>query len=151
MLPFASGESVLYFDDMLLQVSRATVRKRHHMKFLMFWALLLALAAAVGCKKHEPTATVKANTPVEGAQLEPPTRGPGSVTATHAPVVIPENADTSAVLRQLSLELRQYVLKSQTAPKNFEEFVKGSQVQAPPAPPGKKYAISGSAVVLVNR
>jgi len=151
--PFASGESVLYFDDMLLQVSRATVRKRHHMKFLMFSALLLALAAAVGCKKHEPTATAKTNPSVDGAQADaqPPTRGPGSVTATHEPVVIPENADTSAVLRQLSLELRQYVLKSQTAPKNFEEFVKGSQVQAPPAPPGKKYAIQGSAVVLVSR
>jgi hypothetical protein len=131
-----------------------------NMKYLMFWALLLALAGAFGCKKHEPTATAKANTPSDGAQSEltssatdaqPPIRGPGSATATHAPVVIPENADTSAVLSKLSLELRRYVLRSQKAPKNFEEFVKASQVQAPPAPPGKKYQIERGAVVLVSR
>ena len=126
----------------------------------MFLALSLALAGATGCKKHEPTATAKANTPsnatqaeqdTSSAEIQPPTRGPGSVTATRAPVVVSENADTSAVLSQLSLELRRYVLRSQKAPKNFEEFVKASQVQAPPAPPGKKYQIEKGAVVLVSR
>src|SRR5262245_38304356 len=118
---------------MLRQASRVTFRERHHMKYLMFWAVILTLVGAVGCKKHEPTATAKTNAPSDGAQSEPaasggdaqpPTRGPGSVTATHAPVVISENANTSAVLSQLSLELRRYVLRSQKAPKNFEEFVK---------------------------
>ena len=128
------------------------------MKYLMFWALSLALVGVAGCKKHEPSATAK-TTPRDGAPSElassadsqPPTRGPGSVTATHAPVVISENANSSAVLSQLSLELRRYVLRSQKAPRNFEEFVKVSQVQAPPAPPGKKYAIEKGAVVLVSR
>jgi len=126
----------------------------------MFLALALALAGVTGCKKHEPTATAGANTSSNAAQTEqdpsnaqiqPPTRGPGPVTATRAPVVIPENADASAILGQLSLELRRYVLRSHTAPKSFEEFVKASQVQAPPAPPGKKYQIEKGAVVLVSR
>ena len=140
---------------MLRQSGSVNVRKRHHMKYLMFLALSLVLVSAVGCKKPDPTATAKAIAPNNGdgsnSEPQPPTRGPGSITATHAPVVISENADTSAVLGQLSLELRRYVLRSQIKPKNFEEFVNAAEVQAPPPPSGKKYAIQGSTVVLVKR
>lgn len=140
--------------------SLTVLQKRPRMKCLLFWALCLALTMAAGCKKSEPVATAKADNAANGAQAEPgasssdaqpPTRGPGTVTASHAPVVISENANTSAILSQLSLELRRYVLRSQKAPKTFEEFLTASQVQAPAAPPGKKYAIEKGAVVLVNR
>ena len=67
------------------------------------------------------------------------------------PIVIPDTGDTSATLGQLSLELRKYVLRTRSAPKSFEEFQAKSQLEAPPAPAGKKYAIQGSAVVLVKR
>ena len=128
------------------------------MNHLRFWALLLALTASVGCKKHEAIAAGKAST-TNSAQAEPdgssteaqpPTRGPGSVTATRAPAAIPENADTSVVLNQLSMELRKYVLSSRKAPRTFEEFIAGSRLQAPAAPPGKKYAIEKGAVILVK-
>jgi outer membrane PBP1 activator LpoA protein len=67
------------------------------------------------------------------------------------PGVIQDQADPNAVLAQLSLELRKYVVRSRSVPKNYEEFIAKSQVQAPPPPAGKKYAIQNKAVVLVNR
>jgi hypothetical protein len=66
-------------------------------------------------------------------------------------VIIPEAADVNATLGQLSDELRKYVVRTRTAPKNFDEFIAKSNVQAPSAPAGKKYAIQSGAVALVNR
>jgi hypothetical protein len=68
-----------------------------------------------------------------------------------APGVIQGQADPNAVLAQLTQELRKYVVHSRSVPKNYEEFIAKSQVQAPPPPAGKKYAIQNKAVVLVNR
>ena len=67
------------------------------------------------------------------------------------PAVIQDQGDPNAVLAQLSLELRKYVVHTRSVPKNYEEFIAKSQVQAPPPPAGKKYAIQNKAVVLVNR
>ncbi len=67
------------------------------------------------------------------------------------PAVIAESADANATLTQLSLELRKYVMRTRSVPKNFEEFQAKSQVQVPPPPAGQKYAIKGQAVVLVKR
>ena len=64
--------------------------------------------------------------------------------------VIADSGDVNATLGQLSLELRKYVVRTRSVPKNFEEFIAKSHVQAPAAPPGKKYAIQKQAVVLVN-
>jgi hypothetical protein len=125
-----------------------------YMKGSTSLALLLALTAMAGCKKQEPVVT-KNTTPPEpeasAAEAQGPTHGPRLEKANAAPMVIPENADTSAALGRLSLELRKYVLHSQKAPKTFEEFVSAAQVQAPPPPPGKKYAIEKGSVILVKR
>ena len=66
------------------------------------------------------------------------------------PVVVAENADVNATLSQLALELRKYVMRTRSVPKNFEEFVAKSGIQLPPPPAGKKYAIENQAVVLVK-
>jgi hypothetical protein len=54
-------------------------------------------------------------------------------------------------LNQLALELRKYIMRTRSVPKNFDEFVAKSGIQFPPPPEGKKYAIQGQAVVLVKR
>ena len=102
------------------------------MKRRVLWLLLVA-GLAVGCKKAEPAA------PAVGA-------GTGSPAA-------PANApdDTGATLRELSLALRKHVVRTQSAPKDFEDFVAQAKIQVPPPPAGKKYAIAGGAVVLVDR
>ena len=114
--------------------------------------LLAALALplfALGCGK-------RAETPAPGPRSEAISAGAqtpaeSQLTGTLAPVVIPEAADVNATLGLLSAELRKYVVRTRTAPKNFEEFVVKSNVQAPSAPAGKKYAIQSGSVVLVNR
>jgi hypothetical protein len=68
-----------------------------------------------------------------------------------APTVIEAQSDPKATLEQLSLELRRYVVRTRSVPKDFEEFLAKSQVQVPPPPSGKKYAIQNQAVVLVQR
>jgi hypothetical protein len=65
--------------------------------------------------------------------------------------VIPDSGDVNATLNQLTLELRRYVVSTRSVPKDFEAFAAKSQVQAPPPPAGKKYAIKNQAVVLVKR
>ena len=64
--------------------------------------------------------------------------------------VVIESADMDAALNQLTQELRNYVVRTRTVPRSFDEFVAKSHLQAPPAPVGKKYAIQGQAVVLVK-
>ena len=65
-------------------------------------------------------------------------------------IVVRDTGNTDAVLGQLSLELRKYVLRTRTAPKTFDEFISSSGVQAPPAPPGKKYVIDHGGVALTK-
>jgi ABC-type enterochelin transport system substrate-binding protein len=118
--------------------------------------ILLALLAATltACKKQEtasssqtPTAEQQGTTGQEVA----PTRAPAPVAAAPVTVTAAENGDVNTTLAQLSLELRKYVLSTKSAPKTFEEFSQKVQLQAPPPPAGKKYAIQKGAVVLVNR
>jgi hypothetical protein len=72
--------------------------------------------------------------------------------ATTPPAAIVSDAgNIDAALIQLTSELRKYVLHTRSVPRNFEEFITKSGVQAPPPPPGKKYAIQKKAVVLVKR
>jgi len=59
-----------------------------------------------------------------------------------------DNNDISATLQQLTAALRDYVVRTRTVPKTFEEFATKSQAQFPQPPPGKKYAIKGQEVVL---
>jgi hypothetical protein len=64
---------------------------------------------------------------------------------------VPDTGNLSATLEALSLELRKYVVRTRSVPKDFEEFAAKSHLQAPPAPAGKKYAIQNQAIVLVKR
>jgi len=66
-------------------------------------------------------------------------------------VVVSDQGGMNAALEQLSLELRKYVVRTRSVPKSYEEFIARSNVQAPPPPPGKKYAIENKEIVLVGR
>lgn len=114
--------------------------------------LLLLLASA--CKRHAPASQAEAGAAQQvkatDAGSQAPVHGPGQMPASPAPKAISAD-DPNAVLSQLSLELRKYVMRTRQTPKDFDDFVANSHVQPPPPPPDKKYAIQGSAVVLVKR
>jgi hypothetical protein len=118
--------------------------------------LLLGMAlAAGGCSKHQPVAGTNSAT---NADLSPSTPGApygprGSAPAPPPPAaaVIADSGDVNATLSQLSLELRKYVVRTHIVPKDFDDFIARSRVQAPPPPAGKKYAIQAQAIVLVKR
>jgi hypothetical protein len=121
----------------------------------VFWASLLVVGLACGCGKQgaqtSPDPAAKAPQPdSETTDAGAPTHGPGPSVANPPPAVIPDQVDTGATLSRLSLELRKYVMRTRSAPRNFEEFVALSHIQAPSAPSGKKYAIQGGAVVLTK-
>ena len=120
---------------------------------VLCWALMLA----GGCSKKQSAgetnsvtnlATVGSSAAVPAG---PPSRGPGPTAAPARPVVVPDSGNIDATLGRLTLELRKYVVGTRSVPKNFEDFIAKSHVQAPPPPAGKKYAIQDQAVVLVNR
>jgi len=64
------------------------------------------------------------------------------------PVAISDTGNPDAALEHLTTELRSYVVRTRSVPKNFEEFAAKSNLRFPPPPAGKKYAIKGQAVVL---
>jgi hypothetical protein len=131
-------------------ISLTQERKGILLTGLVLMVLLLSLGET-GCKKHEPaTESTKPSGDQEAAAAVPSPRGPPAITAEVAPPVVAENSDINAVLHDLSLELRKYVVRTHSIPKTFEEFAAKSHVQMPPAPGGKKYAIQGQAVVLVK-
>ncbi len=66
-------------------------------------------------------------------------------------VVVSDQGGVNATLEQLSLELRKFVVRTRSVPKSYEEFIAKSNVQAPPPPAGKKYAIENKEIVLVRR
>ncbi len=79
-------------------------------------------------------------------------RGPVRVSEAPAPAtVIPDTGDVNATLQQLTLALRDYVVRTRSVPKNFEEFAAKSGARFPDPPAGKQYAIQGQQVVLVKR
>ena len=125
-------------------------RRGCFLRILPIFLSLLALAA--GCKKKE-TAPAPPQATADQPPANPPSpRGPVTIgTVTPAPVVIPAADNINDTLNQLSTELRRYVVRTRSVPKNFEEFIAKSLVQAPAAPDGKKYAIQNHAVVLVTR
>ncbi len=124
----------------------------------LLWAFLVAGLLAGGCSKHQPTtgadnATNRAQADQSGAGVAaaPPVRRPGPTAPAPTGTVIADSGDINAILSQLSLELRKYVVGTRSVPKDYEEFAAKSHVQAPPPPAGKKYAIKDQAVVLVKR
>ncbi|SPE62771.1 conserved exported hypothetical protein [Verrucomicrobia bacterium] len=104
-------------------------------------AVLVAGALALGCKRQPPASSTAAPPDVAGL----------GTNAEAPPVVVGDNTDPGVVLKDLSLQLRVYVMRSKKAPASFEEFLRDARVEAPPPPEGKKYAISQGAVILVTR
>ncbi|HWF18960.1 MAG TPA: hypothetical protein VG754_06805 [Verrucomicrobiae bacterium] len=118
---------------------------------VVFVALLVLLLA--GCKRHETasnTGTIAANQSQTTTDAPVPPSGPPTQ-APSEPVVVAENSDVNAILDQLSAELRVYVSRTRSAPKDFQDFVNRAQLQAPAPPAGKSYAIARGKVVLVNQ
>ena len=120
-------------------------------------AILLAVALTAGCSKHQPAASAypaanaaQAEASAVASAAPPSPRGPGSIPAPATSAVIADSGDVNATLGQLSLELRKYVVRTRSVPKNFEEFLAKSHMQPPAAPPGKKYAIQRQEIVLVS-
>jgi hypothetical protein len=116
-------------------------------------ALLVAMLATAGCSKHQANTDANAATNAAGAEaaVTPPTHAPGPAVAAPVADAVADTGDVKATLDSLSQELRKYVVRTRSVPKDFEEFAARSHLQAPPAPAGKKYAIQNQAVVLVKR
>ena len=55
------------------------------------------------------------------------------------------------MLFRSTVALRDYVVRTRSVPKNFEEFASKSQTQFPQAPAGQKYVIKGQEVALEKR
>ena len=110
--------------------------------------LLLMVALAGGCGRHVPDAAARETDPSLAAPPSP--RGPGPMPIAESNNVVIDAANMDVALQQLTQELRNYVVRTRSVPRNFDEFIAGSHVQAPPPPAGKKYAIRGQAVVLVK-
>jgi hypothetical protein len=106
------------------------------------------VALLTGCSKESSAPPAK---PPPGEVATSP-RGPQEMAkGPVSPTVIAENADTNQVLQQLTQALRDYVVRTRSIPKDFEEFAAKSQVSFPAPPSGSKYAIKGQQVVMVKR
>ncbi len=113
---------------------------------------MLVVALATGCSKEQPGAEGMNQGQVNEPMPPASPRGPGPIAeASTNDTVIADTGDVNATLQQLTQALRDYVVRTRSVPKNFDEFASKSQAQFPPAPEGKKYAITGQSVVLVKR
>jgi hypothetical protein len=109
-------------------------------------ACLPALWVSCGRETNAPPATAaSATAPASPRGPLPISKAPVSAT------VIPDSGDPNATLQQMTLALRDYVVRTRSVPKSFEDFAAKSQARFPLPPAGKKYAIQGQEVVLVKR
>ena len=118
--------------------------KRVRPTWLCFAFIAIVLA---GCGRGGDS---KAPPPNVEVTAPPSPRAPHS-TGDAPATVIADTGNSDATLRQLNQALRDYVVRTRTVPKDFEEFAAKSQVNFPPPPAGKKYAIHGQEVTLVKQ
>lgn len=100
------------------------------------------------------TSCGKKSVPDESASssANQPNTAPAPAPTPSEPVTIKpaDNGDINATLAQLTHELRRTMV-GRRLNRNFDEFVALRNLQVPPPPPGKKYAISQQwKVILVN-
>lgn len=108
-------------------------------------AIVLIFFAA-GCGKKS-----NATDPAQSSATQQSTApGPAPTPAERVAIPPAENGDINATLAQLTKELRRTMV-GRRLNRNFDEFVALRNLQVPPPPPGKKYAISQQwKVILVN-
>jgi hypothetical protein len=104
------------------------------------------LVLLVGCNREAKAPPQ----PPPASELPASPRGLARTGEAPAPA-IPDSGDTNAILQQMTLALRDYVVRTRSVPKNFDEFAAKSQGSFPQPPAGQKYAIEGQKVVLVKR
>lgn len=99
------------------------------------WVLCLMGWLAAGC----------------GKAPEAPAKGQGTmVTQGTSPEATSTYADAN--LAELTREVRRWIVATRQRPANFEDFASKAKINVPPAPAGKKYALSSEMrVILVNR
>jgi len=111
----------------------------------MVW---LALTLA-GCGRDSGGGTAPARVEVTAPPSPRAPRGATNVAGTAS--AIPDSGNPDVTLRNLTQALRDYVVRSRSVPKDFEEFAAKAQVSFPPPPSGKKYVIHGQEVILVKQ
>ncbi len=88
-----------------------------------------------------------------GCSKEPaaPVTGQGTmVTQGSSPEATSTYADAN--LAELTRELRRWIVSTREKPTSFEDFAAKAKIKVPPAPAGKKYALSSEMrVILVNQ
>jgi hypothetical protein len=118
------------------------------------WLTVGGIALLVGgCGKQG--APVQNQTPTPAADNAPVPVGPQTPAPATASAVAGANpvvdANGAADLAELSRQLRGWIVGHRRLPQSFEEFVSTANLKVPPPPPGKKYAINKSTVILVDR
>lgn len=87
-----------------------------------------------------------------GKESSGPGTGGGMATQGAAPELTPAEAEVATELATLTRELKRHVVSTKKRPNSFEEFVAEAKVTVPPAPAGKKFALSKELrVVLVDQ
>ena len=111
--------------------------------------MALCLSVLVmGCKREAKGPP----SPATSEAIPASPRAPGlKSTEPATPTTIADKGDPDLAARELTQALRDYVVRTHSVPKDFEEFVAKSQLSFPPPPAGKKYSIKGQEVVLVKR
>lgn len=95
---------------------------------------LIALLLLAGCEKKAVNATI----------------APGLATQGSTPEAANSYAD--ADLAQLTRELRRWIIKTKQRPASFEAFVAAAKIAVPPAPAGKRFALSKEMrIILVDQ
>lgn len=121
------------------------------MRVMMIRCLMLAVMALGISSCSKQAQVVDTSTPETHAPIAQPVTTISD--SNSAPMLaLPPAADLDAVLAQLTREVRKWIVRHQRPPQNFEEFAASATVQIPPAPAGKKFALSKQMrVVVVNR
>src|SRR2546426_29049 len=97
---------------------------------------LLIVFLAVGCKKQQAVENPASTSTEQSSSVPAPVSRGAPDSNAAATVVIPDSGDINTILHELSLELRRYVVRTHSVPKNFEEFAAKSQAQIPAPPAG---------------
>ncbi len=87
-----------------------------------------------------------------GCSKEPPAPAPGSGTmVTQGTSAEATSTYADANLAELTRELRRWIVATREKPASFDDFATKAKIKVPPAPAGKKYALSSEMrVILVN-